>query len=91
MIKLSSESLDKIHRVLRSLFRYAEFQNNSYPKILIEQEAKIINDIFKELNSEEIFYAFNLWPEFFKKQIVEQELDNNVFASIMKKELDSLN
>ena len=90
-MKLSEDSASKIYRAMRSLFRYAGFQNNSYPDILVETEEKILAESFKELSAKEIFYIFKKWPEFAEEQAVEQELENDRMFSVIKKEIETLN
>lgn len=87
----SQESLDKIQLALRSLFRYNIFQEGNYPEILIEQEEKILLKAFQRLTPQELLYAINIWPEFAKKQAVEQELTGHKIMELVKKEIGSMN
>jgi hypothetical protein len=87
----TNELKTKTYRAMRSLFRYAEMQQNNYPDVLIKQEETILQETFKSLSAKEILYIIIAWPEFLKKESIDQEILNVQLFDAVKKELNNLN
>jgi len=82
---------DRIFRASRSLFRYALLITQNSPKILIEQEEKILIGVFRELEAPEILYLVGYWQEIAKQQAIDMGLLDKFMDNSVKSNLKNLN
>ena len=92
-MNFSADTKLKLYRVLRSLFRYVEFNNNksALPSILIELEKGILRDYLLKLNVEEIRFISLEWPKFKNEQRINDEIDNTMLDLDISRLFKSLN
>ena len=88
-----AETKLKLYRVLRSLFRYVEFNNNksALPPLLIELEKDILRDYLLKLNVDEIRFISEEWPKFKNEQRINDEIDNTMLDLDISRAFKSLN
>lgn len=82
---------DNIYYALKSLYRYGYLVDSSGPQILIDNEVAIMKQRFANLNVEELHIAFTLWPEFAKKQAIDEERQQVALERDFERYLNSIN
>ena len=66
----------KIHRALKSLFRYSKFKKDESPDILIDGETKILTQSLADLTVDDIYYVVENWTDFYIEESKETAIDN---------------
>lgn len=85
------ESQDKINSVLKSLFRYNQMTAKSAPPVLLEMEKVLLMDRVKVLSPDEFYQVVMSWPDFYEKQLVINEIEDEACARDLKQFYLSLN
>lgn len=80
---LGDTSQEKIHGALRSVYRYREMTEGEAPGILIETEARLLEERFALLSAREIFELIKIWPQYLTQQSAIEVIDNQRFELYM--------
>lgn len=80
---LGELSQEKIHGALRSVFRYKEMTEGQAPGILVETEARLLEERFSLLSAKEIFELIKIWPEYLTHQSAIQAVDDQRFEDFI--------
>ncbi len=90
-LKLRSDSKEKVYNILRSLFRYSRLIDMNAPDILFDNEGKIIDSRIRSLTPAEIFLTITSWEEFYKEQIVQDEIQDQKLDADLNSYYQSMN
>jgi len=89
---IETEENSKIYWAVRSLYRYFQLKKETAtPDILVETESKILLARLKELSADEIYQLFLHWPEFYKKQLEEDAIQDKLLEDDFDKMVSDLN
>ena len=80
----SDKNKQKIHRTLKSLFRYSKFKETSAPDILITGETRILKQSLSNLTPDDFYHIVVAWSAFYIEQVKELEVDNATVSQEME-------
>jgi hypothetical protein len=84
-------SNDKIYYAMKSLHRYFQLKELNAPEILFETERVLLKERFGELTADEMHHLRLIWPSFFIKQTISNEIDDRIMSQDMEEFLNSVN